>query len=191
MSATVELLRRLSPLPPHERAHSSGARSGSWTGDAWHIAEFAIAVGAGVAAGSVALVGFGVDSVFEALAGGVVVWLFSGGLGASSATSSPRSAPGSPTGTTTQSPLSGTRAPTRSSTASPPTASGSTTQDTSDNRAWGRAQQPVRAGRSSGTSARSTNSRAKRAKRCTSAKLDASPSEARTAPPEGSPIAST
>jgi hypothetical protein len=29
MSATVELLRRQSPLPPRERAHSSGARSGS------------------------------------------------------------------------------------------------------------------------------------------------------------------
>jgi hypothetical protein len=33
----------------------------------------------------VALVGFGIDSVFEALAGGVVVWLFSGGRGASHA----------------------------------------------------------------------------------------------------------
>ena len=50
---------------------------------------------------------------------------------APSATSSPRSAPGSPTGTTTPSPSSGTRPPTRSSTASPPTASGSTTQVTS------------------------------------------------------------
>ena len=49
---------------------------------------------------------------------------------APSATSSPRSAPGSPTGTTTPSPTSGTRPPTRSSTASPPTASGSTTQVT-------------------------------------------------------------
>ena len=46
---------------------------------------------------------------------------------APSASSSPRSAPGSPTGTTTQNPSSGTRPPTRSSTASPATASGSTT----------------------------------------------------------------
>lgn len=45
--------------------------------------EFAIAVGAGVAAGSVALIGFGIDSVIEALAGGVIVWLFTGGRGAS------------------------------------------------------------------------------------------------------------
>ena len=47
------------------------------------MVEFAIAVGAGIAAGSVALVGFGIDSVIEALAGGVIVWLFSGGRGSS------------------------------------------------------------------------------------------------------------
>ena len=47
-------------------------------GNAWHVAEFAIAVAAGLAAGSIALVGFGVDSLIEVLAGGVVVWLFTG-----------------------------------------------------------------------------------------------------------------
>ena len=47
------------------------------------MVEFAIAVGAGIAAGSVALVGFGIDSVIEALAGGVIVWLFSSGRGSS------------------------------------------------------------------------------------------------------------
>ena len=47
--------------------------------------EFAIAIGAGIAAGSVALVAFGIDSVIEALAGGVIVWLFSGGRGSSPA----------------------------------------------------------------------------------------------------------
>ena len=55
----------------------------AWGGNAWHVVEFAIAVGAGVAASSVALVAFGVDSVIEALAGGVIVWLFSGGRGSS------------------------------------------------------------------------------------------------------------
>ena len=59
------------------------ARRLAWGGNAWHLVEFAIAVGAGIAAGSVALVGFGIDSVIEALAGGVVVWLFSGGRGSS------------------------------------------------------------------------------------------------------------
>jgi hypothetical protein len=52
-------------------------------------------------------------------------------------------------------------------------------------------QQPVRPGRSSGTAGRSTNSRANAVKRSMSARLEARPSEARTAPPEGSPIAST
>jgi len=59
------------------------ARLLAWSGNAWHLAEFAIAVAAGVAAGSVALVGFGLDSLIELAAGGVVIWLFSGGRGAS------------------------------------------------------------------------------------------------------------
>jgi divalent metal cation (Fe/Co/Zn/Cd) transporter len=40
--------------------------------------EFAIAIIAGIAASSVALVGFGVDSLIESLAGFVVLWLFTG-----------------------------------------------------------------------------------------------------------------
>jgi divalent metal cation (Fe/Co/Zn/Cd) transporter len=54
-------------------------------GNAWHLAEFGIALGAGIAAGSVALVGFGGDSLVEVLSASVVVWLFSGGRGASAA----------------------------------------------------------------------------------------------------------
>ncbi len=50
----------------------------AWAGNAWHVVEFAIAVGAGIAASSVALVGFGIDSLIEVAAGGVVVWLFTG-----------------------------------------------------------------------------------------------------------------
>jgi hypothetical protein len=50
----------------------------AWGGNAWHVVEFAIAVAAGVAASSVALVAFGVDSLIELLAGGVIVWLFTG-----------------------------------------------------------------------------------------------------------------
>jgi divalent metal cation (Fe/Co/Zn/Cd) transporter len=61
------------------------ARILAWGSNAWHIAEFAIAVAAGVAAGSVALVAFGIDSLIEVLAGGVIVWLFSGGRGQSDA----------------------------------------------------------------------------------------------------------
>jgi divalent metal cation (Fe/Co/Zn/Cd) transporter len=54
----------------------------AWGGNAWHLIEFAIAVGAGIAAGSVALVAFGIDSLIELAAGGVVIWLFTGGRGA-------------------------------------------------------------------------------------------------------------
>lgn len=50
----------------------------AWGGNAWHLVEFSIAIGAGIAAGSVALIGFGADSLIEGLAGFVIVWLFSG-----------------------------------------------------------------------------------------------------------------
>jgi divalent metal cation (Fe/Co/Zn/Cd) transporter len=84
VSLTVQLQRRLPTLPPRERAAlERRAKLLAWGGNAWHVVEFAIAVGAGIAAGSVALIGFGFDSVIEALAGGVIVWLFSGGRGSS------------------------------------------------------------------------------------------------------------
>jgi divalent metal cation (Fe/Co/Zn/Cd) transporter len=54
------------------------ARWLAWGGIAWHFVEFGIAVGAGVAASSIALVGFGIDSLIESLAGFVVLWLFTG-----------------------------------------------------------------------------------------------------------------
>jgi divalent metal cation (Fe/Co/Zn/Cd) transporter len=49
------------------------------------VVECAVAVGAGLAASSVALVAFGIDSLIEVAAGGVIVWLFSGGRGESMA----------------------------------------------------------------------------------------------------------
>jgi divalent metal cation (Fe/Co/Zn/Cd) transporter len=54
------------------------ARLLAWGGNAWHVAEFAIALVAGIAANSIALIGFGVDSLIEVVAGVVVVWLFTG-----------------------------------------------------------------------------------------------------------------
>jgi divalent metal cation (Fe/Co/Zn/Cd) transporter len=54
------------------------ARILAWSANAWHVVEFAIAVGAGVAAGSIALIGFGLDSLVEVAAGTVIVWLFTG-----------------------------------------------------------------------------------------------------------------
>jgi divalent metal cation (Fe/Co/Zn/Cd) transporter len=61
------------------------ARLLAWTGNAWHLVEFGIALGAGIAAGSVALVAFGLDSLIEVAAAGVVIWLFTGGRGSSHA----------------------------------------------------------------------------------------------------------
>jgi divalent metal cation (Fe/Co/Zn/Cd) transporter len=84
VSTTVELQGRLPSRSRQEReALERRAKLLAWGGNAWHLVEFAIAVGAGIAAGSVALIGFGIDSVIEALAGGVIVWLFSGGRGSS------------------------------------------------------------------------------------------------------------
>lgn len=54
------------------------ARLLAWGGIAWHVVEFAIALVAGLVAGSIALIGFGADSLIEALAGFVVLWLFTG-----------------------------------------------------------------------------------------------------------------
>lgn len=52
------------------------ARLLAWSGNAWHFVEFAIAVGAGIAAGSIALIAFGADSLIESLAGYVIIWRF-------------------------------------------------------------------------------------------------------------------
>jgi divalent metal cation (Fe/Co/Zn/Cd) transporter len=60
------------------------ARSLAWLGVGWHGIEAAIAVGAGFAAGSIALVGFGADSLVEALAGFVVLWRFAAARASSS-----------------------------------------------------------------------------------------------------------
>jgi divalent metal cation (Fe/Co/Zn/Cd) transporter len=74
----------LSQLPSGERARlERRARSLAWGGNAWHLIEFGVALGAGIAAGSIALIGFGADSLIEALAAFVIVWLFSGGRGSS------------------------------------------------------------------------------------------------------------
>jgi divalent metal cation (Fe/Co/Zn/Cd) transporter len=45
-------------------------------GLAWHGIEAAVAIGAGIVAGSIALIGFGADSVIEMIAGVVVLWRF-------------------------------------------------------------------------------------------------------------------
>lgn len=76
---TVELgSLRPRPAGDERKRLQRRARVLAWGGIAWHFAEFSIAIAAGVAAGSVALIGFGADSLIEAVAGFVVVWLFTG-----------------------------------------------------------------------------------------------------------------
>jgi divalent metal cation (Fe/Co/Zn/Cd) transporter len=52
------------------------ARILAWIGNAWHLAEFAVAIAAGIMASSIALIAFGFDSIIEGLSGFVIVWRF-------------------------------------------------------------------------------------------------------------------
>jgi divalent metal cation (Fe/Co/Zn/Cd) transporter len=52
------------------------ARMLAWLGVGWHGVEATVAVVAGVVAGSIALVGFGADSLIESLAGIILLWRF-------------------------------------------------------------------------------------------------------------------
>jgi divalent metal cation (Fe/Co/Zn/Cd) transporter len=61
------------------------ARLLAWLGIGWHAIEAAIAVGAGIAASSIALIGFGADSVIESIAGFVLIWRFGASRHASEA----------------------------------------------------------------------------------------------------------
>ena len=51
----------------------------SWLSLAWMTVEGAVAILAGLAAGSVALVGFGLDSAIEGFASVIIIWRFTGG----------------------------------------------------------------------------------------------------------------
>jgi len=48
----------------------------AWLGIGWHGIEAAVAVGAGIIAGSIALIGFGADSLIESIAGIILLWRF-------------------------------------------------------------------------------------------------------------------
>ena len=54
------------------------ARLLAWSSLAWMTAEGVIAVSAGIAAGSIALIGFGLDSAIEGIASVVIIWRFWG-----------------------------------------------------------------------------------------------------------------
>jgi divalent metal cation (Fe/Co/Zn/Cd) transporter len=59
------------------------AKALSWVSLAWMTAEGTVAITAALTAGSVALLGFGLDSVIEALASVIVIWRFTGDRGLS------------------------------------------------------------------------------------------------------------
>jgi divalent metal cation (Fe/Co/Zn/Cd) transporter len=50
----------------------------SWLSLAWMTVEGAVALVAGIAAGSIALIGFGLDSAIEGFASVIVIWRFTG-----------------------------------------------------------------------------------------------------------------
>jgi hypothetical protein len=80
----LRVLGQRPALGMEERARlERRARLVAWTGNGWHLVEFTIALAAGIAAGAVALVGFGLDSLIEVAAARVVIWLFTGGRGSS------------------------------------------------------------------------------------------------------------
>ena len=62
---------------PREEARRRAVRRGrrlEYLTLGWNLLEAVVAVGAGVAAGSTALVGFGVDSLIESASGGALLW---------------------------------------------------------------------------------------------------------------------
>ena len=68
---------RVHGIATNERARLvRTARALAWAGIVWHFVEFAVAIVAGIAASSIALIGFGVDSLIESVAGAIVLWRF-------------------------------------------------------------------------------------------------------------------
>jgi divalent metal cation (Fe/Co/Zn/Cd) transporter len=75
----LSVIRVVQPRVSADRARlQRRARRLAWLGNLWHVIEFAIALGAGIVAGSIALVAFGMDSLIELAAGTIIVWLFTG-----------------------------------------------------------------------------------------------------------------
>ena len=65
-------------LPGDRKRLIRRAKALAWVSLGWMMIEGAIAITAAVIAGSVALLGFGIDSAIESLASVIVIWRFSG-----------------------------------------------------------------------------------------------------------------
>ena len=61
------------------------AKALSWLSLVWMSLEGGIAIAAGIAAGSIALIGFGIDSAIEGVASVVIIWRFTGARALSNA----------------------------------------------------------------------------------------------------------
>ena len=67
------------PAPPDSYLHAAKrVRQLSWLSLIWMGAEGTIAIVAGVLAGSIALIGFGIDSAIEGFASAIIIWRFTG-----------------------------------------------------------------------------------------------------------------
>jgi divalent metal cation (Fe/Co/Zn/Cd) transporter len=75
--ATLPIVPSRAPNPEWLRA-ARRAKALSWLSLVWMGAEGAIAITAGIVAGSIALIGFGIDSAIEGVASLVIVWRFTG-----------------------------------------------------------------------------------------------------------------
>jgi divalent metal cation (Fe/Co/Zn/Cd) transporter len=76
-SQPIQLSRKKPPQEAAERetlVHQ--AKFLAWLGVGWHGIEATVAVGAGIVAGSIALIGFGADSLIESVAGIILLWRF-------------------------------------------------------------------------------------------------------------------
>src|ERR687887_481253 len=83
MTASLELPVLFEPPAPtitRERYERLARRAKllSWLSLAWMTVEGAVAIAAGVVAGSIALVGFGLDSAIEGFASVIIIWRFTG-----------------------------------------------------------------------------------------------------------------
>jgi divalent metal cation (Fe/Co/Zn/Cd) transporter len=74
-SQPIQLVRKPPSTAERERLVRR-ARLLAWLGVGWHGIEATIAVGAGLVAGSIALIGFGADSLIESVAGIILLWRF-------------------------------------------------------------------------------------------------------------------
>ena len=63
---------------PQWLAAARRAKFLSWLSLVWMSLEGGIAISAGIAAGSIALIGFGIDSAIEGIASVVIIWRFTG-----------------------------------------------------------------------------------------------------------------